>query len=81
MVLLGFLMRLPPPLLAIHLLWINLVTDTFPAVALGMEEGETDIMKKVIAAGIPVWSEIELAYIYDKGEVIGITGTKGKTTV
>ncbi len=41
---------------------------------------ETDIMKKVISAGIPVWSEIELAYIYDKGEVIGITGTNGKTT-
>lgn len=41
---------------------------------------ETDIMKKVIAANIPVWSEIELAYVYDKGEVIGITGTNGKTT-
>lgn len=41
---------------------------------------ETDIMKNVIAANIPVWSEIELAYVYDKGEVIGITGTNGKTT-
>jgi len=41
---------------------------------------ETDIMKKVIACKIPVWSEIELAYLYDKGEVIGITGTNGKTT-
>lgn len=41
---------------------------------------ETDIMKKVIESGIPVWSEIELAYRYDKGEVIGITGTNGKTT-
>ncbi len=41
---------------------------------------ETDIMKRVTACGIPVWSEIELAYIYDKGEVIGITGTNGKTT-
>lgn len=41
---------------------------------------ETDIMKKVISCGIPVWSEIELAYLYDKGEVIGITGTNGKTT-
>ena len=41
---------------------------------------ETDIMKKVISCNIPVWSEIELAYIYDKGEVIGITGTNGKTT-
>ncbi len=41
---------------------------------------ETDIMKKVCRCKIPVWSEIELAYIYDKGEVIGITGTNGKTT-
>jgi Ca2+-transporting ATPase len=30
----------------IHILWINLVTDTIPAVALGMEEAEEDIMKK-----------------------------------
>jgi len=28
----------------IHILWINLVTDTFPAMALGMEEAEDDIM-------------------------------------
>lgn len=28
----------------VHLLWINLVTDTFPALALGMEEAEPDIM-------------------------------------
>lgn len=41
---------------------------------------DTDIMKKVIDCKIPVWSEIELAYIYDKGRVIGITGTNGKTT-
>ncbi len=29
-----------------HLLWINLITDTFPALALGMEPGEEDIMKQ-----------------------------------
>ncbi|MGI6392919.1 MAG: calcium-translocating P-type ATPase, PMCA-type [Candidatus Izemoplasmatales bacterium] len=32
------------PLLAIHLLWINLVTDSFPAFALGMEKSEPNIM-------------------------------------
>lgn len=32
--------------LPIHLLWINLVTDSLPAVALGMEEAEHDIMDK-----------------------------------
>ncbi|MBQ8504405.1 MAG: UDP-N-acetylmuramoyl-L-alanine--D-glutamate ligase [Clostridia bacterium] len=41
---------------------------------------ETPVMKAVISKGIPVWSEIELAYRYDKGAVIGITGTNGKTT-
>lgn len=30
----------------IHILWINLVTDTFPAMALGMEDAEADAMKK-----------------------------------
>lgn len=29
-----------------HLLWINLVTDCLPALALGMEEAETDVMKR-----------------------------------
>ncbi|MFA5007478.1 MAG: cation-translocating P-type ATPase [Candidatus Izemoplasmatales bacterium] len=32
------------PLLAIHLLWINLVTDSFPAFALGMEKKEAGVM-------------------------------------
>ena len=30
----------------VHLLWINLVTDCFPALALGMERAESDIMKR-----------------------------------
>lgn len=30
----------------IHLLWINLVTDVFPAIALGLEEPEEDIMEQ-----------------------------------
>ena len=30
----------------VHLLWINLVTDCFPALALGVEKAEPDIMKR-----------------------------------
>ncbi|MDE7295760.1 MAG: calcium-translocating P-type ATPase, PMCA-type [Clostridia bacterium] len=34
------------PLLSMQLLWINLVTDSFPAIALGMEPVEKDIMQR-----------------------------------
>lgn len=30
----------------VHLLWINLITDCFPALALGLEKGEKDIMSR-----------------------------------
>jgi len=30
----------------VHILWINLITDTLPAVALGMEDAEEDIMRR-----------------------------------
>lgn len=30
----------------VHLLWINLITDCFPALALGLEKSEPDIMKR-----------------------------------
>ncbi len=33
------------PLLAIHLLWVNLITDSLPAFALGTEEPEADVME------------------------------------
>ncbi|MFQ5922500.1 MAG: cation-translocating P-type ATPase [Anaerolineales bacterium] len=37
---------LPSPLTAIQLLWLNLVTDGAPALALGLEKAEPDIMEK-----------------------------------
>ncbi|HAE92056.1 MAG TPA: ATPase [Tissierella sp.] len=40
----SILLNLPVPLLAIQLLWLNLVTDSFPALALGVEKGDPDIM-------------------------------------
>lgn len=39
------LAALPLPLLPLQILFLNLVTDVFPALALGMSESETDVMK------------------------------------
>jgi len=42
----GLILGLKAPLLAIQLLWINLVTDSLPAIALGLEPQDKDIMNK-----------------------------------
>ena len=42
----GLILGLKSPLLAIQLLWINIVTDSLPAIALGLEKPEKDIMKR-----------------------------------
>jgi len=37
---------LPQPLLPLQILWLNLVTDTFPALALAVEPAESDVMRR-----------------------------------
>ncbi len=39
------------------------------------------IYQQVVRSGIPIWSEIELAYRYSPAELIAVTGSNGKTTV
>ena len=54
-------LNLPLPFLPIQILWINLITDSFPALSLGLEPAEKDIMKKkprdpkesIISSSIP----------------------------
>lgn len=41
---------------------------------------DSEFVLKVKEHGIPVWSEIELAYYFNKGRIAAITGTNGKTT-
>ena len=69
----GLILGLKSPLLAIQLLWINLVTDSLPAIALGLEKPEKDIMKRkpidskkgIFANGL--WNKIIL-----EGTMIGV---------
>lgn len=42
----GLVLGLKSPLLAIQLLWINLVTDSLPAIAIGLEPPDKDIMNR-----------------------------------
>ncbi len=42
----AMILGLPLPLTAIQILWVNLVTDGLPAMALGLDRPESDVMKK-----------------------------------
>lgn len=39
--------KMPLPLLAIHILFVNLISDSLPALALGVDKKEKDVMKQV----------------------------------
>ncbi|MBC2579482.1 calcium-transporting P-type ATPase, PMR1-type [Clostridium sp. DJ247] len=42
----AILLGWPTPLRPIHLLWVNLITDSFPALALGSDPGDPDVIKE-----------------------------------
>lgn len=76
--LLGFTLFEP-----VHLLWINLITDCFPALALGLEKGEPDIMTRkprnskegVFAGGMGIdvaWQGIMVSVLTLIAYVLGI---------
>lgn len=69
----GLLLGMESPLLAIHLLWINLVTDSFPAIALGLEPIDKDIMnKKPIASKKGLFTNGLWGKIFVEGTMIGV---------
>ena len=45
-ILVALLLGMPLPLLPVQILWINLMTDSWPALALGVEKGDKDIMRR-----------------------------------
>ncbi len=73
------LLALPVPLLPLQILFLNLVTDIFPALALGMGKGEVDIMKRIPRkANEPImsakrWKSTIIFGLCITAAVIGIT--------
>ena len=43
-------------------------------------QGRLPLLREAEARGIPVWSEIELAWRFARGPLVAVTGTNGKTT-
>ena len=72
-ILIGLLIGMESPLIAIQLLWINLITDSLPAIALGLDKPEKNIMsekprdikKSIFSDGL--WGKI-----FVEGTMIGI---------
>jgi len=71
---LGMLAGLPIPLLPIQILWVNLVTDGLPAVALGFDPAEKDVMKRPPReSGEGIFSNGLAGIIVFRGILIGLT--------
>ena len=69
----GLVLGLESPLLAIQLLCINLVTDSFPAIALGLEPIDKDIMKKKpIDSKKSIFADGLWGKIFVEGTMIGM---------
>jgi len=60
--------------------WNRIIASELVIMSPGISP-QTAIHKEIEKSGIPMWSEIELAYHFCKGKIIAVTGTNGKTTV
>ena len=60
------------PLLPIHILWINLVTDSLPALALAEDEGAKNIMKRKPNRSSSIFTKDVVTAITYQGILIGI---------
>ncbi len=68
----AIIVSLPSPLSAIQLLWVNLTTDSLPAIALGLEKATDDVMdREPIKPTSPLFSGSRIARIVFEGVLIG----------
>ena len=63
---------LAEPLLPIHILWINLVTDSLPALALSVDPAEKDIMKRKARKDKNIFSKGMTFRVIYQGIVVGV---------
>lgn len=69
----GILLGWPAPLTAVHILWVNLITDTMPAIALGVDPDDPDVMKeKPRPATEKIFSKRNISFSIGNGLLIGV---------
>src|SRR5690606_36456944 len=69
----GILLGWPAPLTAIHILWVNLITDTLPAISLGIDPDDPDVMKeKPRSANESIFSGGAGSFVIFNGILIGM---------
>jgi Ca2+-transporting ATPase len=87
---LAVLFKWPTPLIPIHILWVNLITDSFPALALGVDPGDPEIMKEkprnpkesifhgyklsLFINGLIIGALTLFAFVYGIRDFMGISG-------
>lgn len=68
----AIIVSLPSPLSAIQLLWVNLTTDSLPAIALGLERAHDSVMERPpIRPDSPLFSAAKVMQIIFEGILIG----------
>lgn len=69
----GILLGWPAPLTAVHILWVNLITDTLPAISLGVDPDDPDVMKdKPRNPNAKIFSKNSGMYTLLNGVLIGL---------
>jgi len=78
----GLMMGMPIVLLPIHILLINLVTDTLPTISLGFEPASEKLMvKKPRKKGESIFSQGLLSKIISRGLIIGLSSLGSFSTI